>query len=87
MRTTVTIDPDVEALLRSAIRESGAPFKPVPDDNALRDGLPDSAKRANPERFRQRTFDMGEELVDLTNAHALADELGDLALIEKMRRL
>ena len=28
MRTTVTIDPDVEAVLKKAMREPGEPFKP-----------------------------------------------------------
>ena len=37
MRTTVTLDPDVEALLRRAMRERGASFKQVLND-AVRDG-------------------------------------------------
>ena len=88
MRTTVTIDPDVEVLLRGAIRESGAPFKQVLN-NAIREGLRPKGRRAKEadEPFRQRTFDMGRPLVDLSKANALADELGDAALIEKLRVL
>ena len=37
--------------------------------------------------FIQRTFDMGEPLVDLTKANQLAAELEDEELIEKMRRI
>jgi len=38
MRTTVTLDPDVEALLREAVRERGEPFKQVLNA-AVRAGL------------------------------------------------
>lgn len=84
MRTTVTLDSDVEKLLRRAIRERGASFKQVLND-ALREGLRESKTRAQHKPFRQRTFDLGKPLVDLTKALALADELGDEALIAKMR--
>jgi hypothetical protein len=82
MRTTVTIDPDVEALLKKAMRERGEPFKQVLN-NAVRDGL--RVARANTEKpFRQRTFDMGLPLVDLTKANMLAAELEDQELIAKL---
>lgn len=88
MRTTVTIDPDVQVLLRKAVRESGEPFKQVLN-NAVRDGLLNAhrkkaAKADKP--FKQRTFNMGLPLVDLTKANALAGELEDQELIPKMRR-
>ncbi len=87
MRTTVTLDPDVEKLLRRAMRDRGKPFKQVLN-NAVRDGLrPETgrkpAKAAKP--FRQPTFNMGEPLVDLTKALSLAAELEDQELIAKMR--
>lgn len=69
MRTTVTIDPDVQALLRKAMRDSGEPFKKVLNATlreALRSGVQRPARR-----FRQRTFDLGKPLVDLTKALAL----------------
>lgn len=85
MRTTVTLDPDVEKLLKRAVRESGAPFKQVLN-NAVRSGLHAAMQRkASDKPFRQRTFNMGKPLVDLTKALALADELGDAELIAKMR--
>ena len=77
MRTTVTLDPDVETLLRQAARKSGAPFKQVLN-NAIREGLRADARAgvfAQP--FRQRTFDLGRPRVDLNTANALADEPGD----------
>lgn len=83
MRTTVTIDPDVEALLKKAMRERGEPFKQVLN-NAVRDGLR-VAREKGEKPFRQRTFDMGLPLVDLTKANVLAAELEDQELIAKLR--
>ena len=60
MRTTVTIDPDVEVLLERAMRETGAPFKPVLN-NAVREGLRASASKSKKagQAYRQPVFDMG----------------------------
>lgn len=86
MRTIVTLDPDVEKLLRKAVRASGLPFKQVLN-NAVRHGLSVSAARAEAEKlFRQPTFHMGEALVDLTKANALLGELEDQDFVEKMRQ-
>lgn len=84
MRTTVTLDPDVEALLRKAVRERGKPFKHVLNA-AIRDGLTD-ARRKSAKPFKQRTFDMGRPLVDLTKALSLAAELEDSETLDKIRR-
>jgi hypothetical protein len=84
MRTTVTLDPDVEALLRKAMRERGEPFKQVLNA-ALRDGL-SGARRKAEKPFQQRTFDMGRPLVDLTKALSLAAELEDTESIARMGR-
>ena len=74
MRTTVTLDPDVEVLLKQAMRERGIPFKQALNE-AVRTGL---ARRDNAvEPFRQRTFQLGRPRVDLTKALALAGELDD----------
>ena len=82
-RTTVTLDPDVQALLRKAMRERELPFKQVLN-NAVRDGL--RATRSAPlTAFRQRSFDMGAALVDLTHATALAADLEDEALVARLR--
>ncbi len=54
MRTTVTLDPDVEALIKEAMRQEGLSFKEALN-RALRAGLSPRARS----RFRQRTFAMG----------------------------
>ena len=84
MRTTVTIDPDVQALLRKAMRERGEPFKQVLNA-AIRDGLR-GGERKPAKPFRQRTFDLGKPLVDLTKALSLAAELDDAAFVSRARR-
>ena len=77
MRTTVTLDPDVQSLLKDAAHRSGKPYKVTLND-AIRAGLrPQRAAQAAETTWP--TFDMGQPLVDLTKAMALADELDDQA--------
>ncbi len=86
MRTTVTLDADVQALLKRAMHERDSSFKQTLND-AVRAGLRKPAGRgAKPARFVQRTFKMGRPLVDLTKANALAGELEDAELIARMQR-
>jgi hypothetical protein len=85
MRTTVTLDPDVEALLKTAMLERDASFRQVLND-AVRAGLKPPGSGAARRQFELRTFNMGPPLVDLTKANALADELGDQDLIARMNR-
>ncbi len=54
MRTTVTLDPDVESLIETAMREKGISFKQAVNE-AIRAGL--APREAT--TFRQRTFSMG----------------------------
>jgi len=84
MRTTVTLDPDVEALLRRAVRERGEPFKQVLNA-AIREGLSGPRRKAA-NRFKQPTFNMGRPLVDLTKALSLAGELEDAEAVDRVRR-
>ena len=67
MRITVTLDPDVEQLLRAAMREREAQFKTVLND-APRHGLAPRRATAR-QRYRQLTFDLGRPLVDLAKAN------------------
>jgi hypothetical protein len=76
MRTTITLDPDVEALLKKAMRERGITFKDAVNQ-AVRAGLVTKQTKVPP--FKQRTMHLGKPLVDLTKAMALADELDDIA--------
>lgn len=77
MRTTVTLDPDVDALVRRRARDRGISFKQALND-AVRSGMGEtrSAKR---KPFRQKTYRMGfrpEFRWDkaLTMAEAMEDE-------------
>lgn len=80
MRTTVTLDPDVEALVKKAMRERGLTFKQAVND-AIRVGS--QAKRAP---VSLPTYDMGEPLVELTKALQLAAELEDEEIIRALAR-
>lgn len=57
MRTTVTLDADVAALLKKEIRKSGEPFKQVVN-RFLRSALT-APKRAMPTRFVVKARNLG----------------------------
>jgi hypothetical protein len=59
MRTTVTLDPDVERVLQAAMRERGVPFKQALND-AIRAGLMRESPRRK-RRFVQKTYSLGAE--------------------------
>lgn len=77
MRTTVTLDPDVERLIRDAMRQQAISFKEALN-TAARTGLRGTEhKRA--QKFTQKTFRMGGEREfrwdkALTVADAIEDE-------------
>jgi hypothetical protein len=52
VRTTVTLDRDVEALLRKAMRARGEKFKQILNE-AIRDGLRAEKSGCTARRFRQ----------------------------------
>jgi hypothetical protein len=78
MRTTITLDPDVEALVKKTMKTRGTGFKQTVND-ALRQGLR-TGPRAS---FDFPTFDMGTPRVDLVAANRVAEELEDQALLLK----
>lgn len=82
MRTTVTLDADVERLLRRATREKGQSFKKVLN-SAIRQGL---SHKVKPKRFRQPTARMGAVArgVNVVKALALAAALEDAEIIRKL---
>ncbi len=82
MRTTVTLEPNVQKLLKDTAHRKGLPFKQLND--ALRAGLGQPAGRAP--AFKQRVFSLGRCKVDLTKAGVLAAELEDQEIIAKARR-
>jgi hypothetical protein len=82
MRTTITLDSDVEQLLRNVIRERGISFNDAVND-AIRAGLKGpTGKRA---RFRQQTFSLGAgQAFRWDKALDMAAALEDEELIRKM---
>jgi len=77
MRTTVTLDPDVEKLIRDTMKARGVSFKEALNE-AVRAALLDG-KHRHTRRFVQRTFPLGK-IRDfrwdraLANADAMEDE-------------
>ena len=80
MRTTVTLDPDVELLVKRAMEERGLSFKQAINE-AIRAGMTGSGPGIQP---TFPTHDMGEPLVDVTKALRLAGELEDDELARKL---
>ena len=82
MRTTVTLDPDTEQLIRRAMRVRGVTFKVALND-AIRAG---AVASASPSGFATETASLGVPTVDLDRALQLAAELEDDALVAKAQR-
>jgi len=83
VRTTVTLDPDVERLLRTAMRERGVSFKEALNE-AARSGL-SGEKRQRAKRFVQKSFPLGQ-VQDLRwdKALAIAEAMEDEELSRKL---
>lgn len=81
MRTTVTLDPDTEQIIRQRMRERGISFKQAIND-AIRTAATDAASR---ESFRTETAAMGEPTANLDRALRLVGELEDEELIRRMQ--
>ena len=58
MRTTITLEPDVQALIRAAMKERGISFKEALN-SAVRAGLTQARQRKR--AFVQRSFSLGQE--------------------------
>ena len=83
MRTTVTLDEDVERVLKAAMRDRGVSFKQALND-AIRTGLSKQASRPK-QRFVQKTYSLGaERFFRWDKALAVADAIEDEELIRKM---
>lgn len=80
MRTTVTLEPDVHAILKALMAERGITFK-----EAVNEAIRRGASPAVRERVRVPTRRMGRPLVNLDRALALAGDLEDEETIRKMR--
>ena len=83
MRTTVTLDPDVERLIGDAMRERAISFKEALNQ-AVRIGL-QGKKRKRAQKFVQKTFRMGEgQEFRWDKALAAADSIEDEELNRKL---
>jgi hypothetical protein len=80
MRTTVTLDPDVEAKLRDTMRERGVSFKVALND-AVRSGLQGELKPSRP--FKVMSSPMGARF-NIDKALTIAAELEDDEIIRKL---
>ena len=86
-RSTVRLDDDLlQALKERAHREATSVTKLI--NQAIRDWLAGRTVVAAAKRkpFRQRTFDTGVPLFDVTQANALAAQLEDEEIIAKLRQ-
>ena len=80
MRTTVTLDPDVEAGLRSRMRERGTSFK-VALNEAVRAGLQGGPRSSDP--FKVASSPMGAR-INIDKALTIAGELEDAEILRKL---
>lgn len=82
MRTTITLDPDVEVMVKRAMKESDSSFKDA-INNALRRGLSEERRAKVP--FVQKTYRLGaKEGFDWDKSLAIAAALEDEELIRKL---
>jgi hypothetical protein len=82
VRTTVTLDPDIEKLIRDTMRERGVSFKQALND-AIRAGL--APKRNGARRFTQKTYSLGAvQYFRWDKALAAADAIEDEELSRKL---
>jgi lipid-binding SYLF domain-containing protein len=86
VRTTVTIEPDVERLLKEAVRRSGSSFKDVLN-RAIREGLAGSSRTVMAKPFTVRAREMGLRAgIDAGALNRLADELEVEDFLERQGR-
>ena len=86
MRTTVTLDKDVERMLREAMRSSRRSFKAALNEG-LRAGLGGKGGQIEPVPFVVKARSMGlQEGIDPASLNRLADDLEIDAVRNKLRR-
>jgi hypothetical protein len=83
MRTTVTLDPDVERLVKDRMKQRGVSFKEALND-AIRTGLVRGNSRPA-RRFVQESYSLGpEQNFRWDKALAVADAIEDEELSRKL---
>lgn len=80
MRTTVTLDPDTEQIVRDRMDARGLSFK-----QALNDAIRAGATGRPDYVFRQTTHDMGVPATDLTKANEIAAVLENEEILAPSR--
>ena len=86
MRTTLTIDSDIEQLLRREMRRTNRSMKAVVND-ALRAGLGTLGKPARTRRFRVEPHAFGfKPGVDVDRLNQLVDEMEAEEIARKLAR-
>lgn len=80
MRTTITLDPDVDVAVRRLMLERGMSFKAAINE-AIRSGI---RPRATGAAYRTQPISMGAPFVPLDKALRLASDLEDDELIRKL---
>lgn len=87
MRTTITVDPDVEQLLRAAMQATGQSLKATLNE-AVRRGLSGIAVQASEPRFEVKSRSMGLRAgIDPARLGDLADDLEVEAFLDVSRSL
>jgi hypothetical protein len=83
MRTTITLDPDVERLLRDSMQARGVSFKKALNE-AVRAGLTRTG-RQRPQRFVQKSYSLGaEQHFRWDKALAVAEAIEDEEIARKL---
>ena len=83
MRTTLTLDDDLERRLKTRASQTGRSFKEVVNA-AIRQGL--GGARVRPKRYRLKTVSLGGVAsgIDLDKALRLAEALEEEAVVRKL---
>lgn len=81
MRTTVTLDPDTEQVVRQRMASRGVSFKV-----ALNDAIREGASNRVDVVFSTQPVSLGQPRVDLTKALQIAGDLEDAEILSKIGR-
>jgi predicted transcriptional regulator len=82
-RTTIRLDDDLMRQLKERAKRQDVSLTRLFND-AIRQWLRTPSKQPKRKRFVQKTYDMGQPLIDLTHTNAVIDALEDEEIIRKM---
>jgi hypothetical protein len=81
VRTTITLTPEAEALVKKAMAERKMSFKQVVNEAIIRGLVADR----RPYKFHLKTHKMGQPRINLDKATQIAGELDTQDFLRKMR--